>query len=54
MTKTYWTARHKVNGAIHGVSQASGPKLYSSEKMARARLWYPDAYDYIEVRVVVA
>jgi hypothetical protein len=38
MEKTYWIARWKSTGHLHGSSQAVGAKLYVSEKMARARV----------------
>ena len=36
--KTYWVVSEK--GRISGVTQARGPKLYPSEKMARAHHRY--------------
>ena len=55
--KTYWVARWKCSGNFHKETQASGPKLYPSLKMARARVGgekSSEHFDFIEVRVIVA
>jgi hypothetical protein len=54
MKETYWIARWKGTDRYHRETQATGPKLYPSLKMAKARVGKKEAdihFDFIEVSV---
>lgn len=50
--KTYWIARWKTSGQYHWETRATGPRLYPSLRMAKARVGGEKAaelFDFIEI-----